>query len=80
MAGGAGAITSGTVTPSVPVILGVGVAGVEGARGVAAAGVRGGDFVGVCATRQRPTAYTGRIRKDFIIIGYQAPKQGYAAG
>ena len=76
MTGTVGAIAGGKVTLSGPVILGVGVAGVEGARGVAAAGGRGGDVGGVWATRQKPAAKSERIRKNLITIGYQAREKG----
>src|ERR1035437_1572086 len=55
-------ICRGRVAPSGAVM--VGVAGVEGAMGVACAG----GFGGVWATRHRAAAYRGRIRKNRIII------------
>src|ERR1035437_4025790 len=55
-------ISSGRVTLSGPVI--VGLAGVEGATGVACTG----GFGGIWATRHRAAAHRGRIRKNRMTI------------
>src|ERR1017187_10695630 len=63
---GGGVITRGKVTPSGPVMVGVGVAGVEGAIGGASTGGWGGGLGAVWASRDRAAAYRERIGRNLI--------------
>src|ERR1019366_7260027 len=63
---GGGVITRGKVTPSGPVMVGVGVAGVEGAIGGAFTGGWGGGLGAVWASRDRAAAYRERIGRNLI--------------
>ena len=72
---GAAEISSGMVMPSG--VVRVGLAGVEGAMGVADTGGLGGNFGDVWATRHRPAAQGKKIRKNFISHGI---KQVHTSG